>query len=187
MQRDTVSMRYAVDATGLSIGISALLIVLGLTAVVIAGAVGIALSILILWIIVFAGMANLVHAWDARETPLFAWRLLVGLLFMAGGIFLLFHPRYDIPFVTLFIAWMIGFESMLLLAAYGWLRRLPGAGWLALDGAVTLAIACLIGFLWPWMALWMLGVLVGLDIMSTGATRLALAWAQRSHGGGASR
>jgi len=174
MHTETISANRAMNATGISVGISVVLVVLGMAAMLVSAAVSVTISILILWIIVFAGLAHLVHAWDVRGTPLFAWRLLVGLVYVAGGLFLLAHPRYDLAFLALFIAWMFGLESMLLLGAYGWLRRLPGAGWLAVDALGTLAVATAIGFLWPWMGIWLLGMLVGINIVCTGAASLAL-------------
>ena len=174
MHTETISTSRAMNATGISVGVSVLLVILGMSAMLVSTAVSVAIGILILWIIVFAGLAHLVHAWDARETPLFAWRLLVGLVYVGGGIFLLAHPRYDLAFLALFIAWMFGLESMLLLGAYGWLRKLPGAGWIAVDALGTLAVATAIGFLWPWMGMWLLGMLVGINIACTGAASLAL-------------
>lgn len=182
MQSDTVSTDRAINATGLSIGVAVVLLILGLTALLLSTALTVAIGILMLWLIVFTGLAHLVHAWDARETPLFIWRLLVGFVYLAGGLFLALHPRYDLAYMTLFVAWLFGFEAALLLGAYGWLRRLPGAGWIAVDAVGTLAVALATGFLWPWMTLWLLGLLVGVNILCTGATSLMLALALARRG-----
>ena len=185
MHTDSISISRAMNATGISVGIAVVLVILGLTAMLVSTAVSVAISILILWVIVFAGLAHLVHAWDVRGTPLFAWRLLVGLVYVGGGAFLLADPRYDLAFLALFIAWMFGLESMLLLGAYGWLRRLPGSGWLAVDAVGTLAVATAIGFLWPWLGIWPLGMLVGINILCTGTASLMLTLERRDLLGGA--
>lgn len=179
MHNDAISTGRAMRATGVSVGVCVLLLILGVTALLLSTALTVAIGILMLWFIVFAGLAHLVHAWDARETPLFVWRLLVGLVYVGGGLFLVLHPRYDLPFLTLFIAWMFALESMLLMGAYGWLRRLPGAGWIALDALGTLTIAAVIGFFWPWISAWMLGALVGINVICTGATSLVLTLGRR--------
>ena len=174
MQQTPASTSKAFTATGLSVGMSILLIVLGLTAVLLPNAVSIAVSILILWVIVFTGLAHLVHAWDARGNPLFAWRLLVGLLYMVGGVFLLLYPGYDLAFLTLFIAGMLALEALLLFGAYAWLRQIPGTGWIGVDGAFTTLLALVVALTWPHTPLWLLATCVGLNIISTGATRLML-------------
>lgn len=162
-------------ATWTSIGISLLLIALGLAAVLAPEAAGVTLTILILWIIFFSGLAHLVHAWDARGNPMFLWRLLVGGVYVAGALFLLLNPGYGFSFLTLFIAAMFSLEAGLLFGAFFWLRGVPGAGWIAADGALTLAFAVLIALLWPWSSPWMLAMLVGMNIIVSGAVRLGLA------------
>ncbi len=156
-----------------------LLLALGLAALLVSTALSVAFGILIVWIIVFAGLAYLVHAWDVRGTQLFAWRLMVGVVYVGGGLYLVLHPRYDLAFLTLFIAWMFSFESLLLLGAYGWLRRQSGSRWIAVDAVSSLIIALLIGLLWQRLPLWLLGVLVGLNILCTGGASLALAAGRR--------
>ncbi len=161
-------------ATGISIGTALLLIVLGMAALLFPEPVGIAVTILILWIIVFSGLAHLVHAWDARGTDVMAWQLLVGAAYLCGGIFLLLHPGYGFAYVTLGIAGIFLFEAVLLLAAAWWLRKQPGAGWLALDGALTLILAVCIGTGWPTNSVWVVGALVGVNILVSGFARLGM-------------
>jgi len=161
-------------ATSISIGTALLLIVLGMCALLFPEPVGIAVSILILWIIVFSGLAHLVHAWDARGTGVMAWQLLVGAAYLCGGIFLLLHPGYGFAYVTLGIAGIFMFEAVLLLTASYWLRKQPGAGWLALDGALTLILAVCIGAGWPTNSVWVVGTLVGVNILVSGFTRLGM-------------
>lgn len=175
MKQDATSMDKAITATSLTVGVSALLILLGLAAVLVPTAVSIAVGMLILWIIVFTGMAHLVHAWDARDNPLFVWRLLAGLLYIGGGLFLLLYPGYSPAFLALFIAGMLLLESLLLFGAYAWLRAVPGTGWIAVDGVFTLALAAVIALASPQVPAWLLALCVGLNIISTGTTRLLLA------------
>jgi uncharacterized membrane protein HdeD (DUF308 family) len=161
-------------ATGLSIGMALLLIALGMTALLFPGPAGVAVTVLVLWIIVFSGMAHLVHAWDARGSGVFVWQLLVGAAYLCGGIYLLLHPGYGVAYVTLVIAGMFMFEAILLWAAFYWLRYQPAASWLALDGTLTLILAICIGVGWPSDSIWVLGTLVGVNVLVSGFTRLAM-------------
>ena len=174
MRQNAGTPRGALEATSLSVGVSVALVVLGIAALLVPEAVSVAVGILILWIIVFTGLAHLVHAWDARDNPLFIWRLAVSILYIGGGLFLLLFPGFDAASLSLAIAAMLGLESLLLFGAYAWLRTVPGTGWIALDGALTLAMATLIFVAWPQAPLWLLAFCVGLNIISTGATRLLL-------------
>jgi uncharacterized membrane protein HdeD (DUF308 family) len=162
--------------TGISIGVSVLLILLGLLALILPGAVGIAVTILILWIIVFSGVAHLVHAWDARGTGDFLWRLLVGIVYIVVSIFLLLHPRESLASLTLVLAVLFLLEAGLMLAAFLWLRRRAGSSWLLLNALLAGAIGLLIGLNWPSSSIWAIGVLVGVNILFSGFARLMMFW-----------
>jgi len=173
------SAAIARHTTGISIGVSLLLILLGLLALVLPGAVGIAVAILILWIIVFTGIAHLVHAWDARGTGEFLWRLLVGGVYIIVGIFLMLHPRESLASLTLVLAVLFLMEAGLMLAAFWWLRRRSGSGWLLLNALLACAIGLLIGFSWPASSAWAVGMLVGVNILFSGFARLMMSWKVR--------
>ncbi|HUL15611.1 MAG TPA: DUF308 domain-containing protein, partial [Terriglobales bacterium] len=55
-------------SVGWSIGLSVLLILAGLLAIALPQAAGIAVNILVAWLLVFSGMAHLVFAWHTRTT-----------------------------------------------------------------------------------------------------------------------
>lgn len=160
-------------ATWISLGAALALIMLGAIAALTPIAVGIAVSILVVWVVVFSGLAHLVHAWDVRG-DLFLWRLLVGVVYLCGGLYLVLNPSYGLAALTRFIGAMFLLEAMLLLAGAWWMRRRRGSGWLALDGGVTFLIAALIFVMWPWTSAWVLGLLVGLNLLGSGAVFLAM-------------
>ena len=180
MRRTELALDTPLEATAATIGLSLFLILLGLTAIFVPLAVGIAVSMLILWIIVLGGLAHLIHAWDARNKSIFRWRLGIGLVYLLGGAFLMLYPGYGAGYLTLFIAGMFFLEALLLVPTYLWLRTAPGAGWIAVDCLLTFVIAGLIAWLWPWHAAWLLGVLVGIKLLVSGCAWLALAYAVRS-------
>ena len=53
----------------------------------------------------------------------------------------------------------------------------PASGWLAMlsSGIITLVLAVLIWRQWPFSGLWAVGILVGVDLLTTGISMLALA------------
>ena len=59
------------------------------------------------------------------------------------------------------------------------LRPLPGSSWLLLDGIVTLILGILIWRSWPSSTEWVIGTLVGISILFSGAARLSLSLAAR--------
>ena len=63
------------------------------------------------------------------------------------------------------------------------LRRAQGWGWLLFGGIATVILALLIWMQWPASALWVLGLLVGINLLFTGWSLTMMAIAMRAHEG----
>ena len=88
--------------TGMSIGLAILMIVLGFLAVALPLATGIGVSILVGWIVVFGGFTYVAYAFAAQGAGAFLWRMLIGIVYVAGGFYLVFHPatRIDVSHIS---------------------------------------------------------------------------------------
>jgi uncharacterized membrane protein HdeD (DUF308 family) len=174
---DPTPTSWVLRTTWISLGAALALISLGALAALLPVAAGLAVSILLVWIIVFSGLAHLVHAWDVRG-DMFLWRLLVGLVYLCGGLYLVLvlvpDGGYGLVALARFIGAMFVLEAGLLMASAFWMRGRRGSGWLAVDGGVTLLCAALVFVTADWAPPWMLGLLVGLNVISSGLVFLAL-------------
>ena len=166
---------WVMRTTWISLGAALALVTLGATAALLPVAVGLAVSMLVVWVVVFAGLAHLVHAWDVRG-EMFLWRFLVGVVYLCGGLYLLLVPEggYGIVALARFIGAMFVLEAGLLAASAFWMRRRRGSLWLAADGGVALLCAVLVFVTATSAPPWMLGTLVGLNVISSGLVFLAL-------------
>jgi uncharacterized membrane protein HdeD (DUF308 family) len=173
MNKTFANIEGVVQATWMSVGAAIALLLLGGIAALVPFATGVAIGILVIWVIIFSGLAHLVHAWDARD-GVFLWRLLVGTTYLLGGLYLLINPVFDLPALTRFIGGMFAVESVLLLAGAWWLRDRRGSSWMALDAALTMLIAACILAMWPWAAAWALALFVGMNVISSGAVFLVM-------------
>ena len=165
--------------TGMSIGWAILMIVLGLLAVALPLATGIGLSILVGWIIVFGGFAYLAYAFAARGVGGFLWRILVGVVYIVGGLYLVFHPGLALASLTLVLAAILFSEGVLQMIVFFQFRSLPGSGWVLFDGIMTLLLGFVIVYPWPFSAAWAIGTLVGINLIVSGVTRLMYSVAAR--------
>jgi uncharacterized membrane protein HdeD (DUF308 family) len=59
------------------------------------------------------------------------------------------------------------------------MRSLRGSSWMLFDGIVTLLLGLLIYLRWPSSSVWVIGTLVGLSMIISGATRVMLSLAVR--------
>jgi uncharacterized membrane protein HdeD (DUF308 family) len=167
-------------SAGWSIGLSILMIVAGIAAIALPQAAGIAVNVLVAWLLVFSGIVHLVFAWYTRTAGGLLWELLVGILYICIGVYLLMNPVSGLATLTLALAIYLFFEAILEFALGFKLRPAPGSGWLLFDGLVTLILAVLIWRTWPSSTEWVIGTLVGISMLFSGISRLMLSMAARS-------
>lgn len=161
--------------SGMNIAASVLMIVLGILAILLPLAAGIAISICVSWLIILIGIAHLVYAFAARGVGGFIWRLLLGIFYVAGGLYLAFDPGLSLLSLTLVLAVILFAEGILQVLSYFKLRPLPGSGWILFDGIITLLLGSMIGLSWPSGAVWAIGTIVGINFLLSGFTRLGYA------------
>ena len=167
------------QAAGASIGWGTVMILLGVLALFLPLATGIGVSIAVAWIIVFGGVAYVASAFAARGAGSFLWRLLVGAVYILGGLYLAFNPGLALESLTLAMAVMFFVEGVLETVMFFQFRILPGSGWFLFDGLVTLLLAYLIWRPWPGSAIWAIGTILGVNLITSGFTRLMCSVAAR--------
>ena len=167
------------EVTGMSIGWAVAMIVLGILAVALPLATGIGVSILVSWIIVFSGFAHLAYAFAARGAGAFLWRILIGIAYVVGGVYLAFHPGLALESLTLVVAAIFLVEGVTEIVLFFQFRTLSGAGWILFDGIMSLLLAYVIWRPWPSSSAWAIGTLLGINLILSGATRLMYSVATR--------
>lgn len=176
------STEIARHSASISVGMSLLLILLGVLALTLPGALGMAVAILVLWTIMFSGLAHIVYAWNARGTGDFLWGLSVGLVYLIAGFYLMLHPRESLASLTLVLAVLFLLEAGAMLGAFFRLRHLSGASWLLPNAVLAGVLGLLIAVNWPSSSLWAIGTLLGINLLFSGGARLMLFWhAQHAH------
>ena len=121
-------------------------------------------AMLVLW-----GAAGFWLVWEMRFAP--EWRygaVVFALMFLAGLSFILF-PVAGIE--TLTILMMISFLMEGIVFILFGLRssaRLANWGWLIFSGACSLIVGLIIMIGWPGTAAWTIGLLLGVNFLSTG-------------------
>lgn len=167
------------ESVGWSIGISVFLLLAGIFAVLIPPVAGIAVALVVAWLLIFSGAMHLLFAWHTRTAGGFIWQLLVGVLYAAVGVYTLIHPVAGLASLTLVLAFYLLAEAVLELVLWVRLRHMGGSPWLLFDGIVTLILAVLIWRTWPSSTEWVIGTLIGFSMLFSGASRLMVSLAAR--------
>jgi len=162
-----------------SIALSVLMIVAGILAIIIPPVSGIAVTILVGWLLVLCGAAHMAYSWHSRDGGGLLWGILLGIIYIVAGGYVLLHPVVGLESLTLVLAAYLLVESILEFILSFQLRPLRGSGWLLVDGIITLILAIMIWRTWPASTLWVVGTLVGISMLFSGVTRLMISRAAR--------
>ncbi len=151
------------------------LVVLGILAIASPLIAAIAVNAVIAWLIILAGVVHLIIAFHSREAGSVIWRLLVGLAYLAFGVYLIARPAVGVVGLTLVLASLFLVEGVLNIVMFFKARHTRGAAWFLFDGIVTLLLGLLIYAQWPSSSAWAIGTLVGVSLIFSGVARLMLA------------
>lgn len=163
----------------LSILWGVLLICLGMVSIAEPMIAAVAINVVISWLLVLAGVVHLIVAFHTREAGSMIWRLLVGLAYIAFGVYLFGRPALGVASLTLLLASLFLVEGIFDIVMF---FRIPAAmrsSWILFDGIVTLILGLLIYMHWPSISALAIGTLVGVSLIFSGLTRVMVALAVR--------
>jgi len=166
-------------ASGWFIGMAIVFILLGMMAIIEPGVASLAIAILVGWLLIFGGVAHLVAAFTGSGAGRVIWQVLIGIVYALGGVYFLTHPLLALGTLTLLLAVIILAEGIFEVIAYFRMRGEGGSGWLLVNGLITLLLGGLIWFHWPSSSVWAIGILVGVNLLMTGMSRLMFGFAAR--------
>lgn len=168
---------------GWLVGIGAVLVALGVLAVILPFAASLTTTLVIGWILLVGGVVEAVHAVQRHEAPGFGWSLLGGLVRIVAGVLVIARPLAGTVVLTAVLAsyfLVIGVVNIARGAA------LPGSrsrGLLVLDGIVSIVLGILVWAGFPATATWIIGLFVGIELIMAGVSAVGLGFALRSHAG----
>lgn len=167
------------QASTLSMLWGVLLIITGMLAIGSPFMAAVAVNVVIAWLIVLAGVFHLILAFQAHRAGSVIWQLLVGVAYIALGVYLVMHPAVAVATLTLLLASLFLVEGVLRIILYFQMRSVGGSGWMLVDGIITLVLGSMIYLQWPSSSAWAIGTLVGVSMIISGVSRVMLSLAVR--------
>jgi uncharacterized membrane protein HdeD (DUF308 family) len=142
----------------------------------------IAVDVYIGWLFLLSGIVGLASMFLAQNVQAFLWSLLTAALSLFVGVILLWHPTEGAVSLTLvLIAFFIVEGVFQIVASLSYREVFPDSwGWMLASGIADLILAALIIEGWPSTATWALGLIVGVNLITSGAAIIMVALAGRS-------
>lgn len=161
--------------SGLFMAQGAIMTILGVLAVVWPQLSSLAVDIYLGWAFLLSGAFALLTMFMTRGS--FLWPLLTGALSLLVGVLLLWHPVQGVVTLTLvLVAFFIAEGVVQAAAAIAVRQAFPQSwAWMLLSGVADLVLAYLIIQGWPGSAAWALGLIVGVNLMTSGIAMFVVA------------
>jgi uncharacterized membrane protein HdeD (DUF308 family) len=130
-------------------------------------------------LMIVAGAAHVVSAFASAKWSGVFLSIVIGILYAVIGFFILENPLESAVGITLLLGAFFCVSGIFRIV-FALRERFPTWGWALLNGAVTLLLGIIIWRQFPESALWLIGLLVGIDFIFTGWSWIMLALAVRS-------
>ena len=158
------------------------LLLLGILAVLVPVIATLTVTFAFGWIFLISGLIGLVTTLHARRAPGFWWSLLSAVLGVVVGVLLLVWPITGAISLTLLLAAFFTAEGILsIMYAIEHKREMSGRwGWLLVNGVVDLGLAAIILIAFQTSASWVLGLLIGIDMVLGGTALIVIALEARA-------
>ena len=157
------------------------LIVLGVLAVGMPFVATIAVGIFFGWLFLIGGIAGFVAIFSADDVPAFLWNLVTAALSVAIGVFLIWRPIEGVYSLTLALTGFFIAEGVFqIVASIAYRKVIENAwAWMLVSGICDLILVAIIIYNWPISADWMLGLLAGVNLFTSGVAIVMTAFAAR--------
>ena len=158
-----------------------ILMLLGAAAILVPFVASVAVALLLGWLFLIGGGIGLVTTLLGRYAPGFWWALISALVTVGCGLLLLGWPVSGAISLTLVLTGFLLAAGVLMIAFALSHRKSLSQRWVGLliNGLMDLFLAALIILALPGAALWVLGLMIGIDLVFGGAALVAMATAAR--------
>jgi uncharacterized membrane protein HdeD (DUF308 family) len=174
-----VSARTLSQGWGWLLALGIVQIVAGVFAIAVPILASFAAAIVFGAVLLVSAVFHLIHAFKVRKWPRSALYVLGGVLYGAGALLVFFFPLGGILTLTLLIATLLVGEGTLRILLANAVKPRAGWGWLLAAGIASVTLGVMLFTGWPAAAIWMIGLLLGVNLLFSGVTNCALAFTSR--------
>lgn len=166
---------------GWHLAMGSALVLLGIIALIDSVAVTVVSMVIFGWLLLLGGVIEGVQAFRHRRGSHFFLHLLNAALAIVVGLMLLRNPLASSLVMTLLMA--VYFLVAGIFRIFTALTvQITGSGWMLVDGIITLILGILVWAQWPMAGLWIIGLFIGINLITYGWSQMMLAFALRRLG-----
>jgi len=156
-----------------------LLVVAGILAVIYPVVSSVAVVVLLGWVLIVSGVLQGISLIGAGHVPHFWLQLVSVILAVLVGFLFLRDPAQGLLTITLLLIVFFTIEGISKIVFALTIRPFPNWGWVLASGVVGVLLSAILWGSLPLTALWLIGLLLGIQLISAGAAIAYLAWQVR--------
>lgn len=156
-----------------------LLVVAGLLAVVYPVISSTAVIVLLGWILVVSGVLQGISLIGASHVPNFWLQLISVVLALLVGFLLLSDPEQGLQTITLLLIVFLMIQGISKVVFALTIRPFPNWAWVLASGVLGIVLSVALWGSLPGTAAWLIGLLLGIELIGEGAAIAYLAWQVR--------
>ncbi|MDB6083020.1 MAG: hypothetical protein JWN43_901 [Gammaproteobacteria bacterium] len=131
-------------------------------------------------VLIVAGIFQMIHAFRVRAWPRSMWYGLGGVLYTIAGLLVAIYPVGGVLTLAVMIGVLLIADGVLRVVFAMTVRPITGWGWLVAGGIGSIVVGLTLLLGWPASALWVVGLLLGVNLIFTGAMHVSLALSSRA-------
>lgn len=144
------------------------MLILGIGAIVFPMVSTLVATLLVGWVFLISGGFSFFGSFSIHGTGPFFGALLLSLISIVAGVFLLFNPLAGAAALTLVVGGVFVLQGVFEISFAFEMRPHPGWVGILLSGIASLVMSVLIAAGWPAISAIVLGILLGVNFISTG-------------------
>jgi len=156
-----------------------LLVVAGVLAVIYPVVSSVAVVVLLGWLLIASGVLQGISLIGASHVPHFWLQLISVILALLVGFLFLRDPAQGLLTITLLLIVFFMIEGISKVVFALTIKPFPNWGWVLASGLVGMLLSAILWASLPVTALWLIGLLLGIQLISVGAAIAHLAWQVR--------
>lgn len=125
-------------------------------------------------VLTFVGVVQFIGSFSVNGTRSFFGALLLALLTFAAGIFMMFNPLAALTVITVILAVLFVIEGVFQLVLAFEVKPYGSWGWLLFSGLISILLGFVVISGLPQFSLMFIGILLGINFLSTGIAFLFL-------------
>jgi len=157
-----------------------LMVAAGVLALIYPFVASVAVVYLLAWILIVSGILQAIGLIGAKDVPHYWVQLISVVLAILIGVLLLRQPESGLLLMTVLLIVFFMVEGIAKTIFALTIRPFPNWGWVLASGLVGILLALLLWANMPVSSDWLLGVLLGVQLICEGAALTYLAWKVRT-------